>query len=42
MDSFMELSPELVSLTQQLAHSGHQRARSQVWNPYVSMDQLQC
>ena len=41
MDSFMELSPELALLTQQLAHSRHQRARSQVWNSYISMDQVQ-
>ena len=41
MDSFMELSPELVPLTQQLAHSRHQEARSQVWKPYIPMDQLQ-
>ena len=40
MDSFMELSTELILLTQQLAHSRHQRARSQVWNPYISMDQV--
>ena len=41
MDSFMELSTELTLLTQQLAHSRHQRARSQVWNQYISMDQVQ-
>ena len=40
MDSFMELSPELALPTQQLAHSWHQTARSQVWNPYISMDQI--
>ena len=40
MDFFMELSPELALLTQQLAHSRHQRARCQVWNPYISMDQV--
>ena len=40
MDFFIELSPELALLTQ-LAHSWHQRARSQVRNPYNSMDQVQ-
>ena len=40
MDSFMELSTALTLLTQQLAHSRHQRARSQVWNAYISMDQV--
>ena len=41
MDSFMELSPELALLTQQLAHSQDQRVRSQVWNLYISMEQVQ-
>ena len=41
MDSFIELSPELALLNQQLTHSQHQRVRSQVWNPYISMDQVQ-
>ena len=36
----MELSLELALLTQQLAYSQHQRARIQVWNPYISMDQV--
>ena len=42
MDPFMELTTEMALLTQQLAYSQHQRARSQVWNPYISMDQVQC
>ena len=40
MDSFMELSTELTLLTQQIAHSRYQRARSQAWDPYISMDQV--
>ena len=39
MDSFMELSLELTLLTQQLANSRHQRAKIQVLNLYISMDQ---
>ena len=41
MDSFMELSIELTLLTQQLAHSRHQTTGSQIWNPYISMNQVQ-
>ena len=41
MDSFMELSTELTLLTQQLAHSRHQRVRSQAWDPYISTNQVQ-
>ena len=37
----MKLSIELTLLTQQLAHSRHQRARSQVLNFHISMDQVQ-
>ena len=37
----MELSNEFTLLIQQLALSQHQKARSQVWNPYISMDQVQ-
>ena len=40
MDPFMELSAELALLTQQLAYNRHQRARSQVRNLYISMDQV--
>ena len=41
MDPFMELSTKLALLTQHLVYSRHQRVRSQVWNPYISMDQVQ-
>ena len=37
----MKLSLELTLLTQQLANSRHQRAKSQVLNLYISMDQTQ-
>ena len=37
----MELSTELALLIQQLAYSQHKRVRSQVRNPYMSMEQVQ-
>ena len=50
MDPFMELTIEMAFLTQQLrlrkmANEHHQRVtnqvRSQVWQPYASMDYVQ-
>ena len=42
MDPFMEFLTELALLTQQLAFSRYQGARSLVRNPYIYMDQVQC
>ena len=41
MDPFMELPAELALLTQQLAYSRHQGARSQIRNLYIYMDKVQ-